>query len=145
LKEVNGKKSLPISIGVLEASTIATELQKITFHRPMTHDLMRDILGQLGAKVLRVVVCGLKDDIFYAMIHVHANKNRTLTIDARPSDAIALALRTDSPIFVAEEVIKKSKSAEPREQKAEIETEEGKKATEILEKLSPEDFGKYKM
>lgn len=145
LKDVNGDKSLPIWIGVLEATAIASELEKITFPRPMTHDLLRNVLGELGAKVLKVEVCDLKDNTFYAIIHIHANENKRLAIDARPSDAIALALRTDSPIYVAEEVIKKSKHTGLEEEIAEIQTEEGKKAADILEKLSPEDFGKYKM
>ncbi|HIC90754.1 MAG TPA: bifunctional nuclease family protein [Syntrophaceae bacterium] len=143
LKDVNGEKSVPIWIGMLEATAIASELEKINFSRPMTHDLLRNIIHQLGAEVIRVEVCDLKDNTFYALIHIHT-QDKEFAIDARPSDAIALALRTESPIFVAEEVIKRSKSVEMGH-KEEIKTEEGKKWTEILEKLSPEDFGKYKM
>lgn len=143
LKDVNGEKSVPIWIGMLEATAIASELEKINFSRPMTHDLLRNIIHQLGAQVIRVEVCDLKDNTFYALIHIHT-QDKEFAIDARPSDAIALALRTESPIFVAEEVIKRSKSVEMGH-KEEIKTEEGKKWTEILEKLSPEDFGKYKM
>lgn len=143
LKDVDGEKSVPIWIGMLEATAIASELEKINFSRPMTHDLLRNIIQQLNAEVIRVEVCDLKDNTFYALIHLHAN-DKEFAIDARPSDAIALALRTESPIFVAEEVIKRSKSVEMGH-KEEIKTEESKKWTEILEKLSPEDFGKYKM
>lgn len=143
LKDVDGEKSVPIWIGMLEATAIASELEKINFSRPMTHDLLRNIINQLGAEVIRVEVCDLKDNTFYALIHLHA-RDKEFAIDARPSDAIALALRTESPIFVAEEVIKRSKSLETGH-KEEIKTEEAKKWTEILEKLSPEDFGKYKM
>lgn len=143
LKDVDGEKSVPIWIGMLEATAIASELEKIQFSRPMTHDLLRNVIQELDAKVTRIEVCDLKDNTFYALIHLHAH-DKKFTIDARPSDAIALALRTESPIFVAEDVIQKSKSIEMGHRE-EIKTEEGKKWTEILEKLSPEDFGKYKM
>lgn len=143
LKDVDGEKSVPIWIGMLEATAIASELEKIQFSRPMTHDLLRNVIQKLDAKVTKIEVCDLKDNTFYALIHLHAH-DRKLTIDARPSDAIALALRTESPIFVAEDVIQKSKSVEMGHRE-EIKTEEGKKWTEILERLSPEDFGKYKM
>jgi len=143
LKDVDGEKSVPIWIGMLEATAIASELEKINFSRPMTHDLLKNIIQQLNAEVIRVEVCDLKDNTFYALIYLHVN-DKEFAIDARPSDAIALALRTESPIFVAEEVIKRSKSVEMGH-KEEIKTEESKKWTEILEKLSPEDFGKYKM
>jgi bifunctional DNase/RNase len=130
LKEVDGEKTLLITVGLLEAHVIASELGKIKFPRPMTHDLLKNILGKLGAKVARIEVSDLRDNTFYAIIHLYVDGNRELAIDARPSDAIALALRTDSPIFVAEEVINKSK--------------EGNTA-DILKKLSSEDFGKYMM
>ncbi len=143
LKDVDGEKSVPIWIGMLEATAIASELEKIQFSRPMTHDLLRNVIQELDAKVTRIEVCDLKDNTFYALIHLHTN-DRKFTIDARPSDAIALALRTESPIFVAEDVIQRSKSIEMGHRE-EIKTKEGKKWTEILEKLSPEDFGKYKM
>lgn len=143
LKDVDGEKSVPIWIGMLEATAIASELEKIQFSRPMTHDLLRNVIQELDAKVTKIEVCDLKDNTFYALIHLHAH-DRELTIDARPSDAIALALRTESPIFVAEDVIQKSKSVEMGHRE-EIKTEEGKKWTEILERLSPDDFGKYKM
>lgn len=145
LKDLEGDKSIPIWIGMLEATAIASELEKINFSRPMTHDLLKNVLEQLGAKIIKVEVCDLRDNTFYALIHVRTDSQK-FAIDARPSDAIALALRTESPIFVAEEVIKRSKSMEMDSAGQEaIKTDEGKKWSEILEKLSPDDFGKYKM
>ncbi|MFH0810542.1 MAG: bifunctional nuclease family protein [Pseudomonadota bacterium] len=143
LKETEGEKSLPIWIGLLEATAIASELENVQFARPMTHDLLKSILEQMGATVSKVEVCNLKNNTFYALIHLLSGE-RTMTIDARPSDAIALALRTDSPIFVADEVIEQSlktavakKEDEPKDDTA--------RWTDILENLKPEDFGKYKM
>jgi len=143
LKEEDGERSIPIWIGLLEATAIASELEKIKFSRPMTHDLLRNIIGELGAQVERVEVCDLKDNTFFALIHMVGEKQR-LTIDARPSDAIALALRTGSPIFVHEQVFEKSSRMDMSHQEA-VQDDEAKKWTEILEGLSPEDFGKYKM
>ncbi|MDY7036714.1 MAG: bifunctional nuclease family protein [Thermodesulfobacteriota bacterium] len=143
LKEIDGGRTLPIWIGLLEATAIASELEGIKFSRPMTHDLLKNIMGLIDIKVNRVEVCELKNNTYYALIHI-SHKGKEMSIDARPSDALALSLRVDAPIFVAEKVIDQSKeidlTAEPEDK-----SEQGKKWQEILEKLNPEDFGKYKM
>ncbi|MEE9435517.1 MAG: bifunctional nuclease family protein [Candidatus Adiutricales bacterium] len=143
LKEENGDRTLPIWIGLLEATAIASELENIKFARPMTHDLMVDTIQKLGGIVEMVEVCDLRDNTFFAIIHT-VKEGKKLTIDSRPSDAIALALRSKSPIFVQEQVFEKSSPGEMKGQEM-VETEEAKKWTEILENLSPKDFGKYRM
>ena len=146
LKDPDSNNALPIWIGILEASAIATELGEVKPPRPMTHDLMKSILENIDAAVTRIEVTDLKDNTFFAMIHLSLGK-KTFTIDARPSDAIALALRMNSPIFVSEKVIEKSQTInlEKEEHGMTEGTDETKKWEEILENLSPEDFGKYKM
>jgi len=141
LKDLKGKNAIPIWIGILEASAIATEIEKIDLARPMTHDLLKNILTTLNVEVQKIEVTDLRDNTFYAIIHLGAD-GKALTIDSRPSDAIAIALRTKAPIFVSQEVIDKSRkvSVEKSDDK-----EQKEKWTEILENLSPEDFGKYKM
>jgi len=143
LKEVEGDKTLPIWIGLLEATAIASELEGVKFSRPMTHDLLKNLLGLIDVKVKRIEVCDLKNNTYYALIHITHN-GKELSIDARPSDALALSLRVNAPIFVADEVIKQSRQidlkAEPEDK-----SEQGKRWQEILESLNPEDFGKYKM
>lgn len=140
LKDTGGKQTIPIWIGILEASSIAAELEKVTLSRPMTHDLLKNIIHSLGALVLKVEVNDLRDNTFYASIYLKKGR-KEIVIDARPSDAIAIALRSDSPIFVSEKVIERSRiidlSGKPKGEKD--------KWGDILEKLSPEDFGKYKM
>ena len=139
LKEVDGERRLPIWIGILEASAIASELEGIKMSRPMTHDLLKDILELIDAKVNKVEVCDLKNNTYYALIHI-THKGKEITVDARPSDALALSLRMNAPIFVSEEVINKSRqidlNAEPEDK-----SEQGKKWREILKKMNPEDFG----
>lgn len=143
LKDLEDKDILPIWIGLLEASSIATALENINTPRPMTHDLLKNILDNLNVKVIKIEVNDLKDNTYYALIHFDVNKKR-LVVDSRPSDAIAIALRTAAPIFVEEAVIKKSA-------KVDLTTRGGKVVTDttewedILESLSPDDFGKYKM
>ncbi|RLC26214.1 MAG: bifunctional nuclease family protein [Deltaproteobacteria bacterium] len=143
LKEIGGDQTLPIWIGLLEATAIASEMEGIKFSRPMTHDLLKNILDMVDIKVSRVEVCDLKNNTYYAVIHFRLG-DREMSIDARPSDALALSLRVKAPIFVADEVIKNSGhidlKAEPEDK-----SEKGKKWQEILESLNPEDFGKYKM
>ncbi len=143
LKETDGDRTLPIWIGLLEATAIASELEGINFSRPMTHDLLKNIMEMIEVRVERVEVCDLKNNTYYALIHVQ-HKGKTISIDARPSDALALSLRVGAPIFVAEEVIQKSKQIDLQAE-AEDKSEQGKKWQEILENLNPEDFGKYKM
>nr|HID60219.1 bifunctional nuclease family protein [Desulfobacterales bacterium] len=143
LKEEDGDQAIPIWIGLLEATAIATELEKIRFSRPMTHDLFKNFLDILDIKISKIEVCDLRENTYFARIHFIVG-DRTFDMDARPSDAIALALRTESPIYVNEKVIIKSKQLDGQ---AEVmdKTREAQKWTEYLEKLSPEDFGKYKM
>ncbi len=143
LKDAKGEHILPIWIGIAEASAIATKLEKIELARPMTHDLLRNLLQELDVTLERVVVTDLRDNTYYAMLYLKVG-GRALSIDSRPSDAIALALRTESPIFVDEEVLKKSRKVDLGEAEA-VTPEDGEKWTEILENLSPEAFGKYKM
>jgi len=143
LKEIDGNKTLPIWIGLLEATAIASELEGIKFSRPMTHDLLNNFLEMVDIKVTKVEVCDLKDNTYYALIHFKQG-DKELTIDARPSDALALSLRVEAPIFVSEEIINKSKEIDLKPE-AEDKTEAGKKWQKILEGLNPEDFGKYKM
>jgi uncharacterized protein len=143
LKDLEEKDVLPVWIGLLEASSIATALENVQTPRPMTHDLLKNVLDHLGVKVLRIEVNDLKDNTYFALIHLEVNDQR-LVIDARPSDAIAIALRVNASIFVDENVIKKSAKVElsKKEDKVVVDTGEWE---EILENLSPDDFGKYKM
>ena len=143
LKNIEGDKTVPIWIGLLEATAIAGELENIKFSRPMTHDLMKNMMDQLGVRLAKVEICDLRDNTFYALLYMIV-KDKEFSMDARPSDAIALALRAEAPIYVEEQVILKSKDVDlgPKE---EVQSAEGKKWTEILESLSPDEFGKYKM
>ncbi len=143
LKEVDGEQTLPIWIGLLEATAIASELEGIKFARPMTHDLFKDVLDLIEMKVVKVEVCDLKNNTYYAQIHFLHN-GKELSVDARPSDALALSLRVKAPIYVSEEVINNSSQIDLKAE-AEDKSEKGKKWQEILENLNPEDFGKYKM
>ena len=110
LKDVNSETMLPIWVGAYEANAIALEIEKIAPQRPMTHDLLRNVILEMGASVERVVVTELRDNTFFAMIMMKDRAGDALMIDARPSDAIALALRVDCPIFVNEEVIRASRN-----------------------------------
>ena len=139
LKGSDGNTLLPIWVGVFEANAIALEIEKVATPRPMTHDLLRNILQGLGWSVRKVVVSQLKDDTFFAVIWLMQNGN-LISVDSRPSDALALALRTDSPIYVDEEVIKNSKATSSKQEK--LNDDELKR---WLENLGDEDLGKYKM
>ena len=110
LKDVNSETMLPIWVGAYEANAIALEIEKIAPPRPMTHDLLRNLIVELGLKVERVVVTSLRDNTFYAVIEMTSDKGNSMRLDSRPSDAIALALRADCPIFVDTEVIKASRN-----------------------------------
>lgn len=149
LKAGDNKLNLPIWIGLLEATAMATELEGIKMARPMTHDLLKNILNELGGTVESVEITELKENTYYALIHLTVS-GRALVIDSRPSDAIALALRTKSPIYVAREVLEASSVLQqPEEGKeapgvANVSNVSPEKWAEILEKMSPEDF-KYKM
>ncbi|MCK8602555.1 bifunctional nuclease family protein [Desulfoferrobacter suflitae] len=143
LKDLRDETSLPIWIGLLEATSIATELEKIQFPRPMTHDLLKNCFDHLNVQVERIEVCDLRNNTYFALIYLK-NNDQVSPIDARPSDAIAIALRTNAPIYVKEEVLTKSQKndATPRPI---LDKENKEKWAEILEQLDPEDFSKYKM
>ncbi|KJS30936.1 MAG: hypothetical protein VR64_13790 [Desulfatitalea sp. BRH_c12] len=143
LKTEAGDQAIPIWIGLLEATSIASVLQNIHFERPMTHDLFKNFSEHLNIQVTKVEVCDLRDNTFFAMIHFDGD-SQSFTLDARPSDAIAIALRFRAPIFVDQKVIEKSKRGEGDVEVLD-QSEEGKKWAEYLENLSPEDFGKYKV
>jgi uncharacterized protein len=139
LQEAAGERQLPIWIGVFEANAIALNLDGFQPPRPMSHDLLRTTIEVLGGEVERIVISDLRDSTFYALIHVNqAGEARSL--DARPSDAIALAVRTQAPIFVAEEVLEKAHAADKA---ADASDEDHLK--KLLEELSPDDLGKYTM
>ncbi len=139
LKDVNGNTVLPIWVGIYEANAIALEIEKVSTPRPMTHDLMRNLLMGLATGVRKVVVNELKDDTFYAVIWLERG-GELITVDSRPSDALALALRLDCPIFVDDTVLKSSKLAASVSDK--VNNEELRK---WLENLNDEDLGRYKM
>jgi uncharacterized protein len=139
LKEAQGTGILPIWVGVYEANAIALEIEKVQTPRPMTHDLLKNVLTGLNVHVNRVVVSDLRDDTFYALIWMERD-GQTLSMDSRPSDALALALRLDCPIFVEDQVLKNSTKAGVVSEKSS--NEELKK---WLENLSDEDLGRYKM
>lgn len=144
LKDDDEKFFLPIWVGIFEANAIALQLENITTPRPMTHDLLRNMIAQLDARVTRIVINDLRDATFFAQIRLLIKSgtggDRMLEIDARPSDAIALALRTEAPIYVAQSVLEQAQTITPEEAD---ETDEKKK--NWFENLSPEDLGKYKM
>ncbi len=144
LKSETDDQAIPIWIGLLEATSIASALQNIKFDRPMTHDLFKNFTDILSITVAKVEVCDLKDNTFYARIYF-TSKEKTFSMDARPSDAIAIALRFRAPIYVDDKVIEKSKIGDDGEAEILDNSEEGKKWAEYLEKLSPDDFGKYKV
>ena len=144
LKDIEEKKAIPIWIGIFEASAIATEIEKITFSRPMTHDLLNEILKALRAEVLRIEIHDLRNNTFFANIQLLTDGN-VIVIDARPSDAIAIALRAGAPIFVDTKVIEKSRNVDFGTKMTDLDRLKKEKLAEFLENLSPEDFGKYKM
>ena len=139
LEDTEQERMLPIWIGVFEANAISLKLENITTPRPMTHDLVKNLLNNLDTHIEKIVVNDIKDNTFYAIIYCGHN-GETITIDSRPSDAIALSLRTESPIFVEDEVIEKAQSL-----KFDENLEDSEKLKNWLENLKPEDFGKYKI
>jgi bifunctional DNase/RNase len=139
LKDVGGQSVLPIWVGIYEANAIALEIEKVTTPRPMTHDLLKNLLLGLETHVQKVVVNELRDDTFYALIWLERN-GEMMSVDSRPSDALALALRVDCPIFVEDEVLKTSKNSGNSTDK--VSNEELRK---WLENLNDEDMGRYKM
>lgn len=143
LKSTESDQALPIWIGLLEATSIASVLQNINFDRPMTHDLFKNVLETIDMDVAKVEVCDLKDNTFYAKIYF-LSREKEFNMDARPSDAIAIALRFKAPIFVDDAVFSKFKGPDEILEMAD-QTDEGKKWAEYLSKLNPDDFGKYKI
>lgn len=139
LKDVAGDTVLPIWVGVYEANAIALEIEKFSAPRPMTHDLLKNVLVGMEAHVEKVVVTELKDDTFYAVIWLTRDGNH-ISIDSRPSDALALALRVDCPIYVAEEVLKTTRQAAQLSDR--LSSDDLRK---YLEGLSDDDLGRYKM
>lgn len=139
LKDKEGERVLPIWVGVFEANAIALQIENISTPRPMTHDLLRNILSEIEADVQRIVVSELKENTFYAMIYLDSG-GQTMAVDARPSDAIALALRTKAPIFVEETVVESAKGLDLSK-----ETTDSERLQKWLEGLNPDDLGKYKM
>ena len=139
LRDKDGQKVLPIWVGIFEANAIALQIENIATPRPMTHDLLRNIIHDLKATVQKIVVCDLQENTFYALIYLTLNGD-TVAIDARPSDAIALALRARAPIFVEEKVIDHAKTVDIVPEKGDQE-----RLQKWLESLDPDDMGKYKM
>ena len=143
LKSDDDEQAVPIWIGLLEATSIASALQNIKYDRPMTHDLLKNFADNLQISIVKVEVCDLKDNTFYARIYF-VSKDQSFDIDARPSDAIALALRFKAPIYVEDSVMQKSKISDGEAEVADT-SEEGKKWADYLSNLSSDDFGKYKV
>ena len=139
LKDVAGDSVLPIWVGIYEANAIALEIEKVTTPRPMTHDLLKNVLTGLDTLVHKVVVTELREDTFFAVIWLERD-GRIISIDSRPSDALVLALRVDCPIFVEDDVLKSSKLASSVSDR--VSSEELRK---WLENLNDEDLGRYKM
>ncbi|MGO9210182.1 MAG: bifunctional nuclease family protein [Terriglobales bacterium] len=139
LKDVNGDSVLPIWVGIYEANAIALEIEKVATPRPMTHDLIKNLLTGLDTRVHKVVVNELREDTFYAVIWLERD-GHIISVDSRPSDALAIALRLDCPIFVEDEVLKSSKQATAVSDR--VSSEELRK---WLEGLNDEDLGRYKM
>ena len=140
LRDSAGSRILPIWVGVYEANAIALEIEKVATQRPMTHDLIKTLLLGMDAGVRKVVVSELKDDVFYAVIWVE-REGKLTSIDSRPSDALAIALRLDCPIFVEDSVLDNSKMATAISEKG-----AGNEITrQWLENLGDEDLGRYKM
>lgn len=147
LKDINSDTLLPIWVGAYEANAIALEIEKIAPQRPMTHDLLKNVIEQMGARVQRIVITSLVDNVFYAVIELMSGES-TVFLDSRPSDAIALALRSDCPIYVNEEVIKNSRNTiSEKTSLSDIEDEMEKEEEEVEwpDEIDDSDMNKYKM
>jgi bifunctional DNase/RNase len=139
LRDTQSQLFLPIWIGVFEANAIALRIEGVEPPRPMTHDLLRLVLDQLGATVDKIVISDLKESTFFALIHLRQGES-SVTVDARPSDAIALALRSNAPIFVLRAVLDKAQAADLATQ-----VNDDEKLKKWLEEISPEELGKWTM
>ena len=141
LRDAQDKVFLPIWVGVPEANAIALQLETVETPRPMTHDLLRNLIGQLDAQVTRIVITELRDSTFFALIEIRkSGEAGTIDVDARPSDAIALALRVHAPIYVAQGVLDQAQTTEVGEMR-----DKAEKTKEWFEQINPDDLGKYKM
>jgi bifunctional DNase/RNase len=139
LRDKDGQRVLPIWVGVFEANAIALQIENVATPRPMTHDLLKNVIQDLKAEIQKVVVSDLRENTFYAIIYLDA-QGETVAIDARPSDAIALALRAHAPIYVEDSVIANAKTVDLVPEKRDSE-----QLQKWLENLDPEELGKYKM
>jgi bifunctional DNase/RNase len=139
LRDKDGQRVLPIWVGIFEANAIALQIENLPTPRPMTHDLLRDVIHDLGATVDRVVICDLQEQTFFALIHLSTPAG-AVAVDARPSDAIALALRTRAAIYVEESVIASAKTLDFAPEQADPD-----RLHQWLESLDPDELGKYKM
>ncbi len=139
LRDAAGEHVLPIWVGIFEANAIALQIENVATPRPMTHDLLRNVISDLNGSVEKIVVCDLKENTFYALIYVRT-RDEVVAVDARPSDAIALALRVSAPIYVEDAVVRNAKNLDFAPDKADSE-----RLAKWLENLDPEDLGKYKM
>ena len=139
LRDKDGQRVLPIWVGVFEANAIALQIENVTTPRPMTHDLLKNVIQDLRGRIEKIVVSDLKENTFYALIYLTV-AGEVMAVDARPSDAIALALRAHAPIFVEEKVIDHAKTSDLVPEKGETE-----RLQKWLESLDPDDMGKYKM
>ena len=139
LRDKDGQKVLPIWVGIFEANAIALQIENVSTPRPMTHDLLRNVIHDLHASVEKIVVCDLQENTFYALIYLLLH-GQSVAVDARPSDAIALALRTRAPIIVEETVIDSAKTVDTSSEQADAE-----RLDKWLDSLDPDDLGKYKM
>lgn len=143
LKPEDDDRAIPIWIGLLEATSIASVLQDIKLDRPMTHDLFKNLLDRLQISVEKIEVCDLKENTFYAKIHFSSG-GKSFSMDSRPSDAIAIALRFDAPIFIDDTVIEKSQQGYGEGEILD-KSKKGKEWADYLSSLSPDDFGKFKV
>jgi uncharacterized protein len=139
LRDEAGERVLPIWVGIFEANAIALQIENVSTPRPMTHDLLRNVIQDLDGQVLKIVVSDLKENTFFAVIHLSV-RGEPVLIDARPSDAIALALRTKAPIYVEEDVIDNAKALDGTPERTDSE-----RLQKWLESLDSDDLGKYKM
>ncbi len=149
LRDEEMGRTVPIWIGIFEATAILSRLERVTPPRPMTHDLLKNVLESLGGRLEKVIIHDLRDNTYIAKLIIEVG-DKLIEIDSRPSDAVALALRTESPVYMEEEIIEKSKVSVERVE-GEFEGKEGESEEDkerwkkILEDMNPEDFGKYKM
>ena len=139
LRDKEGDRVLPIWVGIFEANAIALQIENIATPRPMTHDLLRNVIRDLNGRVEKIVVSDLKETTFYALIYLKVGAE-SIAVDARPSDALALALRTQAPIFVEDHVIDSAKTVDLSQEPASAD-----RLQKWLESLDPEELGKYKM